>query len=241
MAITRTSGIPGIKKDLAERVLDAALRQLDSRGVEGMTIRSLAKEANVSPTTLFNRFGGKDNIIALVVIRNFESQIDVFLDSKNSRKKPITKLLDLIKLEQQAMLDKPKLAFALADMYFKQSNDRQLPDLLFSMMHDRILPILEQMEELGQLQSWVNLNLLAGDIADRFLSSVVKFSRDEIALEELDSQISRAVLSVLSGFATAAMQSDIQGRLKSATLHSSDYLSQTDYQSTAGEEHGRRA
>ncbi len=78
-----------------------------------------------------------------------------------------------MKLEQQAMLDKPKLSFALADMYFKQSDDRQLSNLLFSMMHDRILPILEQMEELGQLQSWVNLNLLAGDIADRFLSSVV--------------------------------------------------------------------
>ena len=210
--------------DIQERILSTARIQLETLGVDGTTIRSIAKESNVSPTTLYNRFGGKDNIISMVVIKNFDSQVDTKFNIKNNRIKPINKLLTLVELEQQAMLEKPKLAFALAEMYFKQNNDRQLPNLLLKMLRERILPILEQMQEENSIQGWVKLNVLSDDIADRILSNVVKYGRKEILADELKHHMNRSILSTLAGFATNSQSNVIQSKLKSATTKCSDFV-----------------
>ena len=203
--------------EMLERILTSAQHQLESLGVDGMTVRSIAKEAGVSTTTLYNRFGGKDNIVSLVVSRNFYTHIDIQWNESNKRLKPLNQIFRLIELEKQAVLSKPKLAFALAEMYFKQSNERQLPDLTSKMLRERILPILEQMAEQKEIAGWVDLPVLANDLVDRVLSTTVMFSKGEIEESALGDYLSRAVLSALIGYTEGTLFNDVKRNLKRLT------------------------
>ena len=203
--------------EMLERILNSAQHQLESLGVDGTTVRSIAKDAGVSTTTLYNRFGGKDNIVSLVVSRNFYADIDTRWNESNKRLKPLNQVFRLIELETQAVLSKPRLAFALAEMYFKQSNERQLADLTAEMLRERILPILERMAERKEIAGWVDLALLANDLVDRVLSTTVMFSRGEIEVPVLSDQMIRTVLSVLIGFTEGQLFDEVKRNLKRLT------------------------
>ena len=50
-------------------MLSAALRLLDSQGVEGFTMRSLAHSLGVTPMTIYHHFGDRDGLIAAMADR----------------------------------------------------------------------------------------------------------------------------------------------------------------------------
>ena len=59
-----------------ERILEAVRDRLSSHGYDGLSMRDLADSANVSPTTLYNLFGGKDALV-LAALRDLLDQIAV--------------------------------------------------------------------------------------------------------------------------------------------------------------------
>jgi AcrR family transcriptional regulator len=61
-------------------LLNAAEAVLDRDGVDGVTIRAVAQHADVSPMSVYNRFGSKDGLIAALAMRalaQLGSAIDV--------------------------------------------------------------------------------------------------------------------------------------------------------------------
>jgi AcrR family transcriptional regulator len=58
-----------------QKILDAALSVLVSRGYEGITTRRIAEAAGVNEVTLFRKFQSKENILREVTIRNLNSAL----------------------------------------------------------------------------------------------------------------------------------------------------------------------
>jgi AcrR family transcriptional regulator len=54
-----------------ERILEATRELLAERGDSAVTVRELARRGGVSIPTLYNRFGGKDELIAAAVRSRF--------------------------------------------------------------------------------------------------------------------------------------------------------------------------
>ncbi len=66
-----------IMGETEQKILDAALSVLVSRGYEGATTRRIAEAAGVNEVTLFRKFQSKENILNEVIIRNLNSALSL--------------------------------------------------------------------------------------------------------------------------------------------------------------------
>ena len=58
--------------EIESRILDAALRILDTQGVAALTVRGIAKEAGIAPMGIYSRFDGKSGIYEALWIEGFD-------------------------------------------------------------------------------------------------------------------------------------------------------------------------
>ena len=62
--------------DIERALVDAAVAVLERDGFAALTVRAVAKEAGVAPMGVYNHLGGKDGLVAAVLIRGFDGLRD---------------------------------------------------------------------------------------------------------------------------------------------------------------------
>jgi AcrR family transcriptional regulator len=60
------------REERKQRILEVGRRQIAENGFDGVTMRELAEESLVSVPTLYNLFGGKNELLSAVVESYFE-------------------------------------------------------------------------------------------------------------------------------------------------------------------------
>lgn len=63
---------------VAPALINAAEAVLDRDGRRGVTIRAVAREANVAPMSVYNRFGSLDGLLIALAVRTFDELADAF-------------------------------------------------------------------------------------------------------------------------------------------------------------------
>lgn len=105
-----------------QAIIQAALRLFKDKGFKETSIKSIAEAAEVSPVSIYNYFGSKDNLVALCVNDLFEEITQQAEDILNSN-------LDFkTKLDQAFALCQEKMSQQISD-YFQ---DKMVEDSVFS-------------------------------------------------------------------------------------------------------------
>ena len=105
-----------------QAIIQAALRLFKEKGFKETSIKSIAEAAEVSPVSIYNYFGSKDNLVALCVNDLFEEVTQQAEDILNSN-------LDFkTKLNQAFSLCQEKMSRQISD-YFQ---DKMVEDSVFS-------------------------------------------------------------------------------------------------------------
>ena len=105
-----------------QAIVQAALRLFKDKGFKETSIKSIAEAAEVSPVSIYNYFGSKDNLVALCVNDLFEEVTQQAEDILNSN-------LDFkTKLNQAFSLCQEKMSQQISD-YFQ---DKMVEDSVFS-------------------------------------------------------------------------------------------------------------
>ena len=86
-----------------QAIIQAALRLFKEKGFKDTSIKSIAEAAEVSPVSIYNYFGGKDNLVALCVNDLFEEIAQQAEDILNSDLDFKTKLDHAFALCQEKM------------------------------------------------------------------------------------------------------------------------------------------
>lgn len=86
-----------------QAIVQAALRLFKDKGFKETSIKSIAEAAEVSPVSIYNYFGGKDNLVALCVNDLFEEITQQAEDILNSNLDFKTKLDHAFALCQEKM------------------------------------------------------------------------------------------------------------------------------------------
>ena len=105
-----------------QAIIQAALRLFKDKGFKETSIKSIAEAAEVSPVSIYNYFGGKDNLVALCVNDLFEEIAQQAEDILNSNLDFKTKLDHVFALCQEQMSQQ------ISD-YFQ---DKMVEDSVFS-------------------------------------------------------------------------------------------------------------
>ena len=105
-----------------QAIIQAALRLFKEKGFKDTSIKSIAEAAEVSPVSIYNYFGSKDNLVALCVNDLFEEITQQAEDILNSN-------LDFkTKLDHAFALCQEKMSRQISD-YFQ---DKMVEDSVFS-------------------------------------------------------------------------------------------------------------
>ena len=96
-----------VQERTSRHVLDAARAFIDAHGVEKLSMRRLAEEAEVSVRTLYNHFGDKEGLLTALVQRSLDS-IDVAVHHLSATD-PIERIWEAITISiDKTVADIPK-------------------------------------------------------------------------------------------------------------------------------------
>ena len=146
-----------------QAIIQAALQLFKEKGFKETSIKSIAEAAEVSPVSIYNYFGGKDNLVALCVNDLFEEVTQQAEDILNSN-------LDFkTKLNQAFSLCQEKMSRQISD-YFqdKMVKDPALSSLLTKAITAKKRDIYRAYIELGKKEG-----LIAEDLSTELVLNVM--------------------------------------------------------------------
>lgn len=100
--------------DLADRILDAALRVYESRGLRRGTLAQVASAAGVGRATLYRYFPGKDALLSALVVREARTLFAMLDDQLGSLDDPAEMLVRGLTLSYRHLRTHPLLQRILA-------------------------------------------------------------------------------------------------------------------------------
>lgn len=146
-----------------QAIIQAALQLFKEKGFKDTSIKSIAEAAEVSPVSIYNYFGSKDNLVALCVNDLFEEITQQAEDILNSN-------LDFkTKLDQAFALCQEKMSQQISD-YFqdKMVKDPALSSLLTKAITAKKRDIYRAYIELGKKEG-----LIAEDLSTELVLNVM--------------------------------------------------------------------
>ena len=162
------------KRERREHILAATRELLAERGYADVTVRELAERCGVSVPTLYNRFGGKDGLIAEAVRERFAEVLAA--DREAGEPAGHARLMGLVGRIADGIVELADYHRALLLAF---TETRESGDLQHGLATELVSAISEQLAELRarrRLADWVAPEVLAAQIATACISASVTWA-----------------------------------------------------------------
>ncbi len=193
-------------------ILDCARAMLDEKGYAGLTMRDLAERAGVAPATLYNLYGGKDELIVEAVHdlmvelgeRAFSLQQDEGLDS----------LLTMGRVTAGQIEQTPHYAEAMVRALFNVDAEHPLVAALFASGYPFTRTQLEIAQQRGDVRPEVNVDLLAKHMVGDAWGQIMLWLMGLFTLTETVTEHTRNQLLVLIGVTQGEARERLEAQLE---------------------------
>jgi AcrR family transcriptional regulator len=167
------------KEERGERILEATRELLAERGYAAVTVRELAVRCGVSVPTLYNRFGGKDELIAQAVRSRF-SQV---LGSVEDRAEPVghERLMALVGQIADGVIELADYHRALLQAFSQVRETGAIHENLAQELVAALVIQLSEMRTRRQLSDWVAIDVLGAQIATACIAATMTWSAGAIS------------------------------------------------------------
>ena len=194
-----------------QKILSAARKLVASQGYEGMVMSDLAEVAEVSPTTLYNLFNTKDELLleALrgLIVKNYEKVEKL---SQDSGWKYLLKVA-----ENGAWLrsSEPEFGVAITDALLRAKPGDPLTKLLFESVREDFLRSLKEMKSKRELRDEVDLRHLATIMVGNYWSTFILLNKGIERNKQLALSTKINMLSLLSASSQGEAKKQIESWL----------------------------
>jgi AcrR family transcriptional regulator len=182
-----------------ERILEAVRDRLSSHGYDGLSMRDLADSANVSPTTLYNLFGGKDALV-LAALRDLLGQIAERV--AQSEATGMRRLLVGAEEIGKQIVATPEYAEGMTRTLFNADPADPICDLLLANGIEGNRQALVEMQALGEIQRHIDVEAFARDLTGRGWMVILLWMKGFIALRDMPSELKRSIVVALAAAMT---------------------------------------
>ena len=146
-----------------QAIIQAALQLFKEKGFKDTSIKSIAEAAEVSPVSIYNYFGSKDNLVALCVNDLFEEVTQQAEDILNSN-------LDFkTKLNQAFSLCQEKMSRQISD-YFQ---DKMVKEPTFSTLLAKAITVKKRDIYRAYIELGKEEGLIAKDLSTELVLNVM--------------------------------------------------------------------
>ena len=201
------------QEERRHRILSATRDMVAKHGFEGMVMSQVAESAGVSPTTLYNLYNTKDELL-------LEALRDLLVDNyvkvgDESVGHGWRYLLNVVRNGAWLANSEPEYAEAITNSLMRASKGDALIKLLMTDIQQDFHYSLRSMEKEGELLAGLNLEELATILLGNYWSSFMLKGKRLVAPVDLDRQLSVNLLSFLESITQGQAKADISSELSS--------------------------
>jgi AcrR family transcriptional regulator len=188
-------------RQLARRqsILEATRELLGKHGYEGTTVRDVAELAGVAKGTLYNIYGGKDELIysAVVDVRDDVRERMIDLAPRPG--------LDSILKADRAVLEEiirmPAYAEAVSRALFGPSSAKMLIPSLVGTPIELTRTELENAKRLGEIKDDIDSKMVARQLVMQRWGIIMALSLDQLSPDQLTRDLTHAMVRILQSVA----------------------------------------
>ena len=147
------------REERKQRILDVARLLIADHGYEGVTMRELAEKSLVSVPTLYNLFGGKNELLFAAVESYFKRLLGG--GERAGTEEGLSKLLALIETVSRETVRHAGYMRALMGFFGGPGASAGLLELVERELTSQLVEALEQMQRQRQLAAWVDPQALS--------------------------------------------------------------------------------
>ena len=194
-----------------QRILSATRELVAMHGYTGMIMRDVAIHADVSPTTLYNLYNTKDELLlaalrdklvenlSLPPARTFACGYDYFAA--------------MLKNSVHQTLESPAYAHAITQALMNAAPGDRMVVYLIDNVQRGLRDGLEAMLERSELVAGAPLDRLAQDMTSTFWGSQLLLAKGALALADLETTLNRQFLSLLIPTARPVVRRQLEAQL----------------------------
>lgn len=135
-----------------ENIRNAAFELFKVYGVEKVSIAEIAKKANVSPVTIYNYFGNKDELFKEVLSEYMNNELEQYVELLHSN-------LPFPKKLEKMVFNKTEAAKTLSSDFLRGITDPSLQEVIEDFANNKAIPLMMEMIEQGKAEGYVNPDL----------------------------------------------------------------------------------
>ncbi|HKT78325.1 MAG TPA: TetR/AcrR family transcriptional regulator [Sphingobium sp.] len=187
-----------------QRILHETRKMIAEHGLEGFSIRTLCRKADVAQRTLYNAFHSKDRLIALAIRETYEG-VNSYIRYRTSAE-TLEGIVDRLISVNRRNLKARNYTQAVTSIYFSANTSEDVWNALRDMVFLNLRQWLDRVVRDGELQPWANLNEVAESFANVEYSVINDWARGRISDEDYVRRLIVAVLSLAAGVTRGATQ-----------------------------------
>lgn len=195
-------------------MMETARQMIAEKGYESIKIRELAAACRVSVPTLYNQFGGKDQLLAAAIEDHFVGDPDqVKIKTSLNGLERIFAILDFITSQ---FLQAPDFHRRLLEAFGSLDSTQQVQRSITASLAHEIGQELGMMQDRRELESWADTEQLAGQVTNAFISSTIVWGSGGIRENQLTAAVQYGTGLVLAGVVTGDNVLLVGQRIKAA-------------------------
>lgn len=145
------NGFQRRKEAKKENILQAAYELFSENDMKKVTISKIAESACVSPVTIYNYFGSKNNLLQNVVQKFMERQWLEYCDL-------IRKNIPFPDLIEEMIFKKSETSYMIYEDFIQSCirKDQRIKELVDEFYNSKTLPLLMELIERGRKEGYIN-------------------------------------------------------------------------------------
>lgn len=195
------------------RILEATRELVGEHGYEGMIMRDVATAAGVSPTTLYNLYNTKDELV-LEALR--DRVLQGFKQAEAAE--PIlgaNRLFVQLRESIGQTRENPVYARSITHALFRANQGDAIVRVLINGTRGSMASNLDAMAKSGQLDDIVDIDSLATSLTGVFWAQYYLWATHVIDTDALERELTRAYVLYLAPVTRGALKQQIQDRIDS--------------------------
>ena len=211
--MSKTKSLTPRQEDRRHRILMVARQMVADYGYGGMVMSEVAERAEVSPTTLYNLYNTKDELL-LEALREL-MVISYQRVGEMSELGPGWRyLLNVMEYGASLRASEPAYAEAITDALLRAVQGDALTELLLHSVRQDFLHSLSKMMEQGELTEGVDVEHLATILLGNYWSTFMMINKGLEAISRMRVGLLVNVLSVLIASSQGAAREEMERTLE---------------------------
>jgi len=196
------------REERKQRILEVARLLIADQGYEGVTMRDLAEKSLVSVPTLYNLFGGKNDLL-------FAAVESYFVDLVRTADLPeaeegLSKILSLAEALGRETPRHGAYARSMMSFFGNVSDAGGIHEFVASQLTNELVGALEQMQRKRQLAAWADPRALGERLASQISITTFEWARSQLSDEGLLGAMLYGTGVILLGLARGKARTELE-------------------------------